>query len=137
MQLESRPHAQNPAEVPDGVKVEPAYITFVPDEGEYFLSETIVRKAITVEGGVTLDVPIADEDADPLREAKERKDNIEVLRIVRKYVQTKGMDFNVPDSHPLRGSVHEVPLGSRIKRGKSGRARFPVFGVVNELPRQD
>jgi hypothetical protein len=134
MQLESVNNAQNPSDVPEGRRPESAHMIFVPDKGQYFLGLSITRSDIGVESGDSLAVPIEDKDADPFREAKERGDDAEVLRFIRKYIQTKDQDFDVPDTHPLHGSVHETPLGSMIRRGRGGRARFPVFGVVNELP---
>jgi|GEM_PF-4644959 len=120
----------------EGRPAEPAYMVFSPDEGQYFQHISSGKRhtpKIKVNRGDQLRVPINGEDVTPIREAKRTLDDDELLRLIRKYVQTRGLGLRMQKQrdNPLSGTVHTLPEGTTMHRG---RVRYDVDQEVNELP---
>lgn len=131
VQLEKIIPGQTPENAVPGRDPEPPYMKFRPDRGNYFGRWTSgprrdpELRRIRATGAF---VPIAEVDVDPLKDALENRNKDEILRIIRKYVQTTGLGQG---SHPLEGSVHEVPDGTYLSKGRARVAQ--VTGHFSEL----
>jgi hypothetical protein len=131
MQFESIIHSKAPR---DGKPAEPAYMVFRPDAGFYFQILTTGKRHTASLQPLNADcahIPINGEDVQPLLESKKSREDDELLRIIRKYVQTKGLGLRA-SSDSLHGTVHTVPEESVLFNGKVrhslGQDEF------NELP---
>ena len=135
MQLESVNDAPESTTAGGTGQLESPYMTFEPEESEYFSGYSVRRRGMQLVEGYLLDVTIQEVDVLPLSEAKKTNNKKEILRIIRKYIKTKGLRFGDEDS--LKGSAYTISSASSsyLRKGKGGRARIPLAGdTVNELP---
>lgn len=132
MQLEKVIPPQTLEEALPNREPDPAYMRFVPDGGKHFSTWTSGArhrpKLGKVKDCTAAQVPIEDEDVEPLGEALRERNYGEMLRIIRKYVQTKGLG---PNSDPMEGSVHEVPDDTILYKGRARVAK--AQGYFSEL----
>jgi hypothetical protein len=131
MQLESVKDSLAPKE---GRPAIPAYMEFTPDERQCFqiikASGRRHKARIAPARGDLLRVPIDGVDVIPLREAKASNNDKELLRIIRQYVQTRGLGLKASiDS--LQGTHHTLPEGSIMF---SGKVAHRLQGELDEIP---
>jgi hypothetical protein len=131
MQFEHATHSLAPK---DGKPPIPAYMEFTPDNGQCFqiLTSGSRRHAVLqpIRGDLAR-IPINGEDVEPLREATALRDDKKLLEIIRKYIQTRGLGLKPSKPDSLHGTVHTVPEGSIMYRG---RVPHPLQDELEELP---